>query len=98
MESAQEDFETALESAKKLGHQETLWQIHHHLGKLLLSQRDVERGYQHLRSAGAVLKRLSQNIEDNALKQGYLKDPRKRELLSDLEKAAKELVGEARTA
>lgn len=96
LESAQEDFETALESAKKLGHQETLWQIHHHLGKLLLSQRDVERGYQHLRSAGAALKRLSQNIEDQTMKQSYLNDPRKRDLLSDLQEAARELVGETR--
>lgn len=96
MESAQEDFETALESAKKLGHQETLWQIHHHLGKLLLSQRDVERGYQHLRSAGAALKRLSQNIKDQTMKQSYLNDPRKRDLLLDLQEAARELVGETR--
>ncbi|MGB7061582.1 MAG: tetratricopeptide repeat protein [Candidatus Zixiibacteriota bacterium] len=96
LKSARKDFETAIRLAEKLGHQETLWQIHHHLGKLLLSQRDVERGYQHLRSAGAALKRLSQNIEDQIMKQSYLNDPRKRDLLSDLQEAARELVGETK--
>ncbi|UCB52469.1 MAG: tetratricopeptide repeat protein [Candidatus Zixiibacteriota bacterium] len=96
--SAKQEYETALDLAEKLGHLDTVWQIHHRLGKLFLSEHDVEQGYQYLRSAGAIVRRLSQNIEDDELRQGYLKDPRKRELLADLRKAAKGLVGEARMA
>lgn len=96
--SARAEFETALGLAEKLNQPEIIWQIHHRLGKLLLSEHEVEQAYQHLRSAGAILKRLSHNIENPTLRQSYLKDPGKRSLLSDLQKAAKELVGEASIA
>jgi tetratricopeptide (TPR) repeat protein len=91
--SAQKEFETALGLAEKLGHPETIWQIRHRLGRLLLSEHDVEGGYGHLKSAGSALKRLTQGIQDPTLRQMYLKDPKKRDLLSDLQKAARELVG-----
>ena len=76
---------------------ETVWQIQHRLGRLFLLEHDVEQGYQHLRKAGDILKGLSQTIGDEALRRGYLKDRDKRELLADLQKAARELVGEVNT-
>ena len=76
---------------------ETVWQIQHRLGRLFLLEHDVEQGYQHLRRAGDILRTLSQNIEDEAQRRAYLQDRDKRELLSDLRKAAKVLVGEAKT-
>ena len=95
---AQKDFETALRLAEKLNHPETLWRIHHHLGKLFLSTRDIERAYPELKNAGRVLKRLNENIEDKELKRNYLKDPKKKELLYDLKEVAKELIGETKLA
>ena len=38
---------------------------------------------------------LSDGIEDEKMRQNYLKDPRKKELLCDLKAAAKQLIGEA---
>jgi len=98
LKSAQKDFETALRLAEKLHNPEILWRIHHHLGKLFLSIRDIERAYQELKNAGGILKRLNEDIEDEELKRNYLKDPKKKELLSDLKKVAKELIGETKLA
>jgi len=96
LKSAQNDFETALELAEKLNNPEMMWRNQHHLGKLFLSCHDIERAYQHLESAGRILKRLSGNIENEELKQNYLKDQEKKELLSNLKHAAKEIIGEAK--
>jgi hypothetical protein len=60
-----------------------------------LASHDIERAYQELRSAGRVLMELSQGIEDEELRQTYLKDPRKKELLCELKTVAKQLIGEA---
>jgi serine/threonine protein kinase/tetratricopeptide (TPR) repeat protein len=97
LKSAQKDFETALGLSEKLNQTETIWRIHHYLGKLFLSSHDVERSYQQLNSAGKILKRLSEGIKDEELKQNYLNDPKKKELLSDLKEVAKDLIGEAKT-
>jgi len=90
---AQENFETALQVAEKFQNPELIWRIHHYLGKLLLSLHHIERAYQELEKAGKVLKRVSDNIKDDELKQNYLKDQEKKEVLSDLKEAAKSLVG-----
>jgi hypothetical protein len=51
-----------------------------------------------LKSAGEILKSLSENIKDEGLRQNYLKDREKEELLSDLKEAAKDLIGETKMA
>ncbi len=91
---AQKNFETALKRAEKLKNLELMWRIHHHLGKLFLFSHDIERAYQELKNAGKILKRLSESIKDEELKQNYLKEPKKKELLCDLKEVAKELIGE----
>ena len=98
LKSAQKEFETALRLAEKLNNPEILWRIHRHLGKLFLSTRDIERAYQELKNAGKILRRLSGSIKDEKLRQSYLKDPTKKELLSDLKEVAKELIGETMLA
>ncbi len=98
LKSAQKDFETALNLAEKQNSSERIWQIHHYLGKLFLSLRDLERAYQELKNAGKILKELSEKIKDEDLKRNYLKDPRKKEFLSDLEEVAKKLCGEIQVA
>jgi serine/threonine protein kinase/tetratricopeptide (TPR) repeat protein len=94
LRSAKQEFEAALDLAEKLGHLETAWQIRYHLGELFLASRDIERAYQELKTAGRILTQLSQGIEDEELRQAYLKDPRKKELLCELKTVAKQLIGE----
>ncbi|MGB2768415.1 MAG: tetratricopeptide repeat protein [Candidatus Zixiibacteriota bacterium] len=98
LKSARKDFETAIRLAEKLNNPEILWRIHHQLGKLFLSSHDIERAYQELKNASAILKRLNENIKDEELKRHYLEDPKKKELLCDLKAVAKELIGEIRMA
>jgi serine/threonine protein kinase/tetratricopeptide (TPR) repeat protein len=95
---AEKDFETALGLSEKLNRPEMMWRIHHQLGKLFLSSHDIEKSYQQLNGAGKILKRLSEDIKDEGLKQNYLKDWEKKELLSDLKEAAKNLIGETQIA
>jgi tetratricopeptide (TPR) repeat protein len=91
---AKENFETALQLAEKLQNPELIWRIHHRLGKLFLSLHHIERAYQELEKAVKILKRVSENIKDDELKQNYLKDQEKKELLSDLKEVTKDLIGE----
>lgn len=91
---AKENFETALQLAEKLQNPELLWRIHHRLGKLFLSSHNIERAYHDLKNAGDILRELSEGIKDEKLKQNYLKDREKKELLSDLKETAKKLIGE----
>lgn len=98
MKSAQKDFESALKLAEKLNNPEMTWRIHHHLGRLFLSTHNIEKAYQELENAARILKKLSENMTDEELKQNYIRDPHKKELLSDLKRVAKELVGEAKIA
>jgi serine/threonine protein kinase/predicted ATPase len=95
-QKAQNEFETGLKIAQKLNDLEILWKIHRQLGKLFLSSNDIERVYQELENAGRILKRLSEDIKDEELKQGYLKDHEKQDLLSDLKEVAKKLIGETK--
>jgi predicted ATPase len=98
LKSAKENSEIALQLAEKLKNPELIWRIHHHLGKLFLSSHDVERAYQQLKYAGKILKRVTENIKGEELKQNYLKDQEKKELLSDLKEVAKDLIGETKMA
>jgi tetratricopeptide (TPR) repeat protein len=90
---AQENFEIGLRLAEKLQNPELIWRIHHRLGKLFLSLHHIERAYQELEKAGKILKRVSENIKDDELRQNYLKDQEKKELLSNLKEVAKDLIG-----
>ena len=98
LKSAEKDLETALKLAEKLNNPEMMWRIHHHLGKLFLFSHNIERAYHELKSAGDILKRLSESIKDEELKQNYVKEQKKKELLSDLKEVAKELIGETEMA
>jgi serine/threonine protein kinase/tetratricopeptide (TPR) repeat protein len=93
LSEAQRNFQIALHKAEKLNKPELLWQIHHLLGKLFFSGHEFEKAYNELQKAGKIVKNLSENIKDEELKKSYLKDQRKKELLSDLKNAAKVLVG-----
>jgi len=95
---AQENFEIGLQLAEKLQNPELIWRIHYQLGKLFSSLHHIERAYQELEKAGKILKRVSENIKDDELKQNYLKDQEKKELLSDLKEVAKDLIGETKMA
>ena len=75
-----------------------MWQIHHHLGKHFLSSHNIEKAYHELENAGRILKKLSERIKDEEMRQNYLKDLRKKELLSDLREVVKELVGDTKIA
>jgi serine/threonine protein kinase/tetratricopeptide (TPR) repeat protein len=96
--SAQKHFERALDLAKKLNHGETLWQVHHTLGKLHLHKHHIEKAYGEFQKAALVLKRLSQSIEDEGNRRDYLNDSQKIELLSNLREVAKELTGATQLA
>jgi serine/threonine protein kinase/tetratricopeptide (TPR) repeat protein len=91
---ARKDFENALQLAEKLNHLEIMWRIHHQLGKLYLSVHDHEKAYRELEKGTRILKKIMENIEDKELKQYYMKDEEKRELLSDLKQVAAKLIGE----
>jgi serine/threonine protein kinase/tetratricopeptide (TPR) repeat protein len=94
LKAAEKDFETALGLSEKLNQPEIMWRIHHQLGKVFLSRHNIEGAYHELENAGRILKKLSENIKDKELKQNYLKDREKEELLSDLKEVAKDLIGE----
>jgi tetratricopeptide (TPR) repeat protein len=98
LKSAQKDFENALNLAENIKNPEMIWKVHHQLSKLLILNRDIENAYRGLKNAVGILKKLSETIEDDGLKRKYLEDPEKKELLSDLRKVAKDLVGETKTA
>lgn len=96
--SARKALETGIIKAEGIKSKELLWRIHHQLGKLLLSLRDAEGAYRELKSAATILRELSQGIGDDGLKQGYLRESGKNELLSHLKVVAKELIGETKSA
>jgi serine/threonine protein kinase/tetratricopeptide (TPR) repeat protein len=93
LNQAQRNFQVALHKAEKLNKLELLWQIHHFLGKLSYLKHDFEKAYNELQKAGKIVKALSENIKEEELKSSYLKDQRKKELLSDLKNATKVMVG-----
>jgi serine/threonine protein kinase len=96
LSQAHRDFEIALQKAEESNRPELLWQIHHLLGKLSFSIHELEKAYNELQKAGRILKRVSENIEDDELKKNYLRDQEKEGLLSDLKEVAKDLMGESK--
>ena len=93
LNQAQRNFQVALNKAEKLNKPELLWQIHRLLGKLSYLRHDFEKAYNELQKAGKIVRALSENIKEEEWKSSYLKDQRKKELLSDLKNAAKVMVG-----
>ncbi len=85
--------ETALEKASKLKRQEITWRIHYLRGKLYFSDNDLESAYKEYEKAGKLIKDLSHNIEDPELKQSYLNEKEKLDLLDDIRKLTEEIVG-----
>jgi serine/threonine protein kinase/tetratricopeptide (TPR) repeat protein len=98
LSSAQNHFQAALDLAKKLNHEETLWQVHHALGKLHLYKHHIEKAYGEFQKAALVLKRLSRSIEDEGNRRDYLRESQKKELLSNLREVAEELTGRSQPA
>ncbi len=82
-----------LEKAKKTEKLELLWRFHHLLGKWYIELYEYEKAYKELEKAGEILKKLSENIKDPELKESYLKDDKKIELLSDVKSISEMLVG-----
>jgi len=95
--SAQKSFENALQLAERFNHLEIMWRIHHQLGRLFLSTHEIVKAYHQLQIGGKMIKRLADSIEDKELKQNYSNDRKKKELLVDLKRTAKELIGETKS-
>jgi serine/threonine protein kinase/tetratricopeptide (TPR) repeat protein len=96
MDSARKDLENALRLAEGLNHLELMWRIHHQLGKLFLSTHEIVEVYHELQTGGKILRRLADSIRDEDLRQNYSNEREKKELLEDLKRTAKELIGETK--
>ena len=77
-------LETALEKAEEIGKIELVWRIYHLLAKINLSLKNIEKSYTYFDRARETLVKLAGNIEEASLRQSYLDDQEKRELLSDM--------------
>jgi tetratricopeptide (TPR) repeat protein len=84
--------ETALEKASGLNRQEVIWRIHYLRGKLYFLNNDLESAYKEYEKAGKLIKTLSQNIDDPELKQSYLDEKEKLDLLTDIKKLAQAMM------
>ena len=84
--------ETALEKATGLNRLEIIWRIHYLRGKLYFLNNDLESAYKEYENAGNQIKNLSQNIDDPELKQSYLSDKEKLDLLTDIKKLAEVMM------
>jgi tetratricopeptide (TPR) repeat protein len=93
LNKALECSQVVLDKASKLNRLEMIWRIHYLRGKLHFSRNDLESDYKEYEKAGNLVKSLSQNIEDPDLKQSYLNEKEKLELLSDIKKLAQAMVG-----
>lgn len=85
--------ETALEKASGLNRLEIIWRIYYLRGKLYFVNNDLESAYKEYEKAGKLIKTLSQNIDDPELKQSYLNEKEKLDLLTDIKKLAEAMVG-----
>jgi tetratricopeptide (TPR) repeat protein len=94
LSAARKEYQAALGQSEKVGNRELLWKTHHQLGKLLLSLQEIEGAYREFKQAADVLKQLGRGIEDASQRQGYFRETKKKELLSDLKAVAKQLIGE----
>ncbi len=93
IKSAEKLFLTALDKALDLNRWEIVWKTYHFLGKLYLASYEIEKAYKELENAGMVLRKISLEIKDTELKQSYLDDEKKKELLSDIRKITQILEG-----
>ena len=87
-------MEISLAKAEKQETPELIWRIHHDIGKLSLSMNSLERAYKELEIAQGIIKELSRSIQDDTLKESYLKDKNKLELLSDIRSVVELMTGE----
>ncbi|MCJ7496793.1 MAG: tetratricopeptide repeat protein [candidate division Zixibacteria bacterium] len=85
--------EIALKKASKLSKLELVWRIHYLTGKLNFLKNDFENAYKEYEKAGKLIKSLSQNIEDPELKQSYVSEEEKLNLITDIRKLAQVMVG-----
>jgi tetratricopeptide (TPR) repeat protein len=85
--------EIALKKASKLSKFELVWRIHYLTGKLNFLKNDFENAYKEYEKAGKLIKSLSQNIEDPELKQSYVSEEEKLNLITDIRKLAQVMVG-----
>lgn len=83
-----------VEKAERLRKLEILWRFHHLLAKWHMELTEYEKAYKELEKAGEILRKLSGNIKEPELKDSYLNDEKKKELLSDVKSIAGMLVGE----
>jgi serine/threonine protein kinase/tetratricopeptide (TPR) repeat protein len=87
--------ETALEKASRLNRLEIIWRIYYLRGKLYFLNNDLESAYKEYEKAGKLIKTLSQNIDDPELKQSYLEEKEKLDLLTDIKKLAQAMMSSA---
>ena len=92
-DQAQRYSETALNKASKLNKLELVWRIHYLRGKISFTKNDMENAYKEYEMAGKLIKDLSQNIEDPDLKQSYLNEEEKLNLIIDIRKLTQVMVG-----
>lgn len=91
--SAEKLFLTTLDKALNLNRWEMVWKAHHLLGKLHLEAYEIEKAYKELENAGMVLRKITLEIKDPDLKQSYLDEEKKKELLSDIRRVTQILEG-----
>lgn len=87
-------LEVSLTKAEKQETPELIWRIHHQIGKLSLSMNNLERAYKELKSAQNIIKELSTKIGNENMKERYLEDKEKIELLSDIKSVVELMMGE----
>ncbi|MDP3024387.1 MAG: tetratricopeptide repeat protein [candidate division Zixibacteria bacterium] len=95
LNQALEYSEVALEKALRLNRLEIIWRIYFLRGKLSFLKNDLENAYKEYEKAGKLIKALSQNIDDPELKQSYLDEKEKLDLLTDIKKLAQEMTSSA---
>ncbi|HEX9917352.1 MAG TPA: tetratricopeptide repeat protein, partial [candidate division Zixibacteria bacterium] len=87
-------LEISLTKAEKQETPETIWRIHHQLGKLSLSMNNLERAYKEFRAAQNIIKELSTKVGNENMKKRYFEDKEKIELLSDIRSVVELMMGE----
>jgi len=73
-----------LKKAENTEKTELVWRICHLLAKFNLSLKNIEKSYLYFDRARETLSRIASDIEEESLRQSYLDDGEKRELLSDM--------------
>lgn len=84
LNSATNDFKSALRQSDELGQLGLKWKIKFQLGKLKQKQLDYEEAYISYKEAVAVLKVLARNIDNKKYLQSFLNQPRAENLKSEI--------------